>query len=227
MHGRLLALILTLGAAQGFAATYYGLTTANCGACTTENLLFQSSTTGLTVSGFTNQTSTQMDIAGNGTQLLHGAGGQAVVEGYDSNNTAVPYGEATFTIAGTTFGTFILNINTVAFNRNTDPIPVVLFTVNGVDYTSTFDLGSGSNFFTFLVYTDPADNTGLVPLAAVGLSSVQVRTYTSSTPSNAIQDIRQIRVGDIAAASTVPEPGTFLLMGAGCVLLGLLGRRKA
>jgi hypothetical protein len=63
--------------------------------------------------------------------------------------------------------------------------------------------------------TDPGDSLMLVNIDSASLSLSDVQKFTSTSPS-----------GVTVAASPVPEPSSWLVMGSGLMALGWLGRRR-
>ncbi len=100
---------------------------------------------------------------------------------------------------GGSFGWLILNID-AAQNG------LVRFILNGSEIFDNYELSkNGQNFFT-------------IRPGPEGLSSVQIQTTVE------MERVRQVRIGPAVAA--VPEPSSFLLMGAGLTAVSFLIRKR-
>lgn len=74
-----------------------------------------------------------------------------------------------------------------------------------------FALGSGSNFFAFL-----------------GIDGQSISFFQIDITPGSIQDVRHIRLDEVAVTGAVPEPGTWamMLIGFGAIGVGLRRRRR-
>jgi hypothetical protein len=173
-----------------------------------ENVLFQSTQTGNTVTGFTNQTNTEVDFTSSQT-LFVSASGQAKVEAVDASGNQVPVTSLTITAPNSSSWTdFIMNpeitggIGTAGASGH-----VSVVASNG---TFTFDypggLGNGNNFLTIIAVNGET------------ITSVSITSDTGFT------DLKQPR---ISFATAIPEPSSLVLAGTGlAVVLGVGYRRR-
>jgi hypothetical protein len=175
-----------------------------------ENLLFNEEgliAEGTTVQGRTNNTSEIFDLTGH-EELVTPAAGQARVDAtadseldyllIDALREIVYFTEfeANLHVSGQISGTFTVT----ACNQF------------GVCESSTFDLGSGENFFSV------ASVDGQL------IDTVQIQSTAE------VDDIRQIRLGGVQEAAAnptqVPEPGTMGLLTTGLIALAAFSRRR-
>ena len=170
-----------------------------------------SGATGTTVTGTPNGfPAITVDFSSN-QSLLEPSSGQARVA---ANPEGTPLTNLTISLAdGLTYGDLIINpfiggqcpnctggastITVRAISSNGTPEAPVIF--NGLT------VGNGNNFLTIV--------------AADGESIVS----TTISVAGGINDVRQPRISGPFVA--IPEPGAYLLIGAGLGLLGFLGRR--
>ena len=185
---------LGLAAAPASAAI---VVTASPGAVQpAENVLTDTSMTGLTVMGTTNQTNTPVSVRSTETLTTTSSNGQSrflATDGSLDSGTIFLTGGGTFTSAE--FNLF----NALAGTSS------VGITINGV--TQNFALGNGQNFF--------------------GISATGGDVITSiafDTNGTGVTDLRQLRIGGVAAA--VPEPATWALMLFGFGAVGVSMRRR-
>jgi PEP-CTERM motif len=162
-----------------------------------ENVLFNQPgliSSGMTVLGTTNTTSTLVDFIGQET-LITPANGQARIEAAHGS-----FNDLLIRLhAGGTFQSIIFNIDAQWNGR-------ARFTLNDSQIYQWYELDrAGENFFT--IRTTGADRLG----------SVRIQTTTG------MDEVRQIRIGGASAA--VPEPSSFVLMGAGLIAMSFLVRR--
>lgn len=161
---------------------------------------FGTADTGTSVTGCLNNDQNQVVTLSSDESLTYEAGGQAFIEGTDSD-----YSRLSITVEGQITDLLVLNINAsddgfVSFS-------------DGLDTSALFALdANGQNFFTItgpfqtLSYTTFSDQAG--------------------TESDIVADTRQVRfeLGDVT--TPIPEPGTYALMLAGLGLLGFMSRRR-
>ena len=162
-----------------------------------ENVLANTTMSGTTVMGNTNQTNTAVNVTSNEPITTSSSNGQSRFVAVDGS----PLDQATIALTGGgTFTSAEFNL----FNAASDTSSVTIF-VNGV--AQTFNIGNGQNFF--------------------GFSATSGDTITSiafNTNGSGVADLRQVRVGGVAAA--VPEPGTWALMLLGFGAVGVSMRRR-
>ena len=188
----------TLAVAAAVPASAAIIVTASPGAVQPpENVLADTSMTGTTVMGTTNQTNTLVSISSNEALTSTTSNGQARFIAADGS--ALDVGNI-FLTSGGTFTSAEFNL----FNASADTGSVAI-TVNGV--TQNFAVGNGQNFFGF---------------SATGGDTISSISF--NTNGSGVQDLRQVRVGGIAAA--VPEPGTWALMLFGFGAVGVSMRRR-
>jgi hypothetical protein len=163
-----------------------------------ENVLADTSITGTTVMGTTNQTNTMVSILSlNGESLTSTtSNGQSRFASTDGSlDTA-----RIFLTQGGTFTQAEFNL----FNalETTSTVSII---INGV--AQTFNLGNGENFFG---------------IQATGTDTISSIAF--DTNGIGVVDLRQLRIGGVAAA--VPEPATWALMLIGFGAAGFAMRRS-
>lgn len=178
---------------------------SNANGLTQENVLAIGDETGIVVSGFTNQTDTEVLFTSliNTTLSVDDANGQAQVSAANDQ----PFnGNVRISLVGnTTFTSLAFNLDTAAGATGT----IVLTTLEpGGQVTLTnYTLGPGANFFG---------------VAAINGQSIVSETIGGGVALDAIQ---QVRIGGISTPTAVPDGGaTALLLGLG--MLGLSAARR-
>ncbi|NJC04478.1 hypothetical protein GGQ97_000271 [Sphingomonas kaistensis] len=162
-----------------------------------ENVLANTTMTGTTVMGSTNQTSTAVSVTSNESITTSSSNGQSRFVAADGS----ALDQATISLTGGgTFTSAEFNL----FNAAADTSSVTIF-VNGI--AQTFSLANGQNFFGF---------------SATG--GDLITSIAFDTNGSGVADLRQVRLGGVAAA--VPEPGTWALMLFGFGAVGVSMRRR-
>jgi hypothetical protein len=169
-----------------------------------ENILFNEAgliATGNPVTGITNQTGLIFAFGSNEI-LTTPSAGQARVEAVNN-----PFN--LFTIQGLTnaiFETAIFNLNAATSGQ----VTILVTNTFGNVESQTFNVdASGENFFT--ITTNEAQSIRSISISGANLT-----------------DVRQIRIGGAANATTsVPEPSTILLLGGSLLVLGIVSRSAA
>jgi hypothetical protein len=163
-----------------------------------ENVLANTSMTGLTVMGNTNQTNTSVSIMSTNNESLTSTSsqGQARFEAVDQSLAAARI----FLTQGGTFTSAEFNL----FNALAGTTSVAI-SING-GTAQNFTLGNGQNFFG--IQATGGDVISSISFNANGLG---------------VADLRQVRVGGVNA---VPEPGTWAMMLLGFGAIGYSMRRR-
>ena len=164
-----------------------------------ENVLANTSMTGLTVMGATNQTNTSVSVRSNETITTTTSNGQSRFVATDGILDTAQI----FLTSGGTFTSAEFNL----FNAASGTTSVAI-TVNGV--TQNFALGNGQNFFGF-----------------EATAGDRIASISFDTNGSGVADLRQLRVGGVAAVSAaVPEPSTWAMMLFGFGAVGVAMRRR-
>ena len=163
-----------------------------------ENVLATSNLTAQTVFGTTNQTNTSVSVTSLNNELLSSsdANGQARFSTSDGSLDTARF----FLTNGGSFTQAEFNL----FNA-TQGTTSVQISVNG-GAAQTFSLTNGQNFF------------GINATGGDVITSV-----TFDTNGTGVADLRQVRLGGVAA---IPEPATWAMMLGGFGMLGLSMRRR-
>jgi len=163
-----------------------------------QNILFTSQQTGTTVSGFTNQSNTQVLFSSTTDTLDVTSLGQAKVTSVDGL-----INDLTITVPGFNFADFILN----PFNPSAN---------NDLSISVTM---SDASVFTFGPYGSTNGNNFLT---ITTINNETIASVTIDSPGG-FQNLLQPRVSGLGA---IPEPSSLLLFGSGAFgLLGVLRRK--
>jgi PEP-CTERM motif len=165
-----------------------------------ENVLANTNVTATTVTGNTNQANTSVSVASTNGELLttSASNGQSRFVSTDGSLDMARI----FLTQGGTFTTAEFNL----FNAFADTSSVSII-INGV--AQSFAIGNGQNFF------------GIQATGGDTISSIAFDTNGSG-----VADLRQLRLGGIAAVSAVPEPATWGMMLIGFGGMGVAMRRS-
>jgi hypothetical protein len=170
-----------------------------------ESILFNglgSVSQGLTVVGITNSTGVAVNFLGL-EELVTPAAGQARIEALDGSLLGY-----TVSVPGSSFLDYIFALNVGGTTTGTATIKVNV--IGGSSLTGSFTVGNGENFFTAIA--NGGDR----------IESVQV------TSDVALTDVRDNRISGIETVpqTTIPEPGSWALLGGGLAVIGASIRRR-
>ena len=171
-----------------------------------ENVLLNNGTTGMLVTGITNQTGFVVNFTS--TQVLsEPSSGQARIEA-TNNGSQVALADVSFSLAnGGTFEDAIFNMfigGTIGSPSNA----TITAVANDGTFQFTTALGNGSNFLTIFA-------TGGEVINSISIDA-----------SSGFTDLRQVRISGATAPSAVPDTGsTLALLGSGVSALALLRRK--
>ena len=181
---------------------------ANCVA-TDENVLVDTGT-GATITGETNTTNVAVTFTSpTDSSLVGSANGQADVSSADGLLNGL-----TFSLAsGFGFEAATFNLFPLPGNADNEATTVFLtYMLDGVAYEVSQSINTnGQNFF------------GIYGTAGEVFTS---GGFLASPSSTGIQDLRQLRLGGVAAISAVPDVATWLTMLIGFFGLGFVLRRR-
>jgi hypothetical protein len=163
------------------------------------NVLFNTSTVGNPVTGGLNNNPALVTFTSNESLTTTQSNGQARISATDGMLNVLSFGLA----SGATFSEVEFNLNAL-----TDGIATISF------------LGAGGSVLSTGSYAISANGQNFFDALGGAFTSVTI----SSTA--ALSDVRQIRLGGIAAASAVPEPATWALMLMGFGAVGFSMRRR-
>jgi len=170
-----------------------------------ENVLFNNGATGTTVFGTTNQSSTLVQFTSTQT-LTEPASGAARIEA-TSGGSQVALTNFVVTVPGSTYTSLIFNPTITGTIGTPGSNASVTVLTNMGSSPFSYAIGNGNNYLT---------------ITTTGGERI---TSTSFSYSPGVSDLREVRIGGIAA---VPEPGT-LVTGFALTLVGVGGavlRRK-
>jgi hypothetical protein len=177
-----------------------------------DNVLFNNGAqSGTTVFGHT-QSGTIVEFAGTtfgGGTTISANGGQARLEGTATERlTSLNW----HLVGGNNFNDLEFNINTVLNGPNGGGATSVSFTLfdnDGDPFSfNNQSLGNGANFFGF-------QGQGGETIASI---------FMTFNGGNGVQDVRQVRLDEVAAA--VPEPATWAMMLLGFAGVGFMAYRR-
>lgn len=204
------ACALALGTASPAGAVVNICLGGNCVPTDDNVLIVQGSSPAVGTYSFNSVTAGVAFTSGLDT-LISPSNGQARIEAADAILNQV-----TFTVAsGYAFSTALFNMNSLSGNSSgtsASAITLSYLDANGnlASQTVTGLNLSGQNFI------------GISGTAGERFTSV---TITADPASSGFADLRQLRLGGVAATAAVPEPSTWLMMIAGFGLVGSVMRR--
>jgi hypothetical protein len=203
MRTYLLGAALAVTALTGFAGSAHAaVTVCQSAGCVqpSSNVLFNTDQTGNPVTGSLNNNPAMVTFTSNESLTTTASNGQARIGATDGTLNFLTFGLAN----GATFSEVEFNLNALS---------------SGVA-TITF-LGAGGTVLNTTVANISANGQNFFDALGAAFTSVQISTTAS------LSDVRQVRVGGIAAAvAAVPEPTTWALMLLGFGAVGYSMRRR-
>ena len=173
-----------------------------------ENVLLNNGTTGMLVTGITNQTGFVINFTS--TQVLsEPSSGQARIEA-TNNSSQVALANVSFSLAnGGTFDDAIFNMFIGGIVGTGGGNAVITAVANDGNFQFSTTLGNGSNFLTIVA-------TGGEVLESIGIAY-----------SNGFTDLRQPRISEATSTAVPDADATLPLLGASILALALIRPKLA
>lgn len=174
-----------------------------------ENVLFQGAPpTGNNAFGVTNQTDTEVTFTGI-EALVTPSMGQARIEAADGGLS-----QLAFALTDDTLGFTEVEFNIFGTGASASSVDLSFTDQFGNVFSDSVAINNGQNFFSAEAFDD------------------QLITNVSFTLNGDVRDVRQVRIGGIAAfdgdgaGSTVPEPASWAMLVSGFGIVGAMARRR-